>query len=129
MALHIAVSGITSYQRNILMMGKVDGQQLNESVKFPSYPSKNRGWKTEEILEWKNVSSFNGLNDVFRLYCGGPGLDKEKRNVFVTGTLSDIRNEFQQLAYYCARDVEATYRVICALFPEYESRFPHPVTV
>lgn len=98
------------------------------TTKKPYFSSKT--WKPpEEILEWKNVSSFNGLNDVHRLYCGGLELDKEKRSVFVTGSLSDIRNDFQELVTYCARDVEATYRILSALFPEYLSRFPHPVTV
>ena len=118
MALHIAISGITSYQRNILMTGKGDEKSTKNSWK-----------RVEEILEWKNISSFNGLKDVHNLYCGGPALQKEKRNVFVTGSLSDIRDEFQQLVAYCAQDTMATYEVLCALLPEYLTRFPHPVTV
>lgn len=124
MAMHIAVSGITSYQRTILMAGK-------KGTPLPNKTSSNKpgGWKAEEILEWQNVSSFNGLNDVYKLYCGGVGLDKDKRNIFVTGSLADIKEDFQQLVTYCARDTLATYRVMCNLYPEYQSRFPHPVTV
>nr|CAG4641448.1 EOG090X00SQ [Eurycercus lamellatus] len=123
MSMHIAVSGITSYQRNILMAGKgARGaeQRVNKAVK---------PWKVDEILEWKNVSSFNGLNDVHKLYCGGLSLDKEKRNIFVTGSLSDIKSDFQNLVTYCAKDTQATFKVLAALLPEYQSRFPHPVTL
>lgn len=122
MSLHIAISGITSFQRNMLIAAKSGTN--DRKLKNHQY----RG-KKEEILEWQNISSFNGLSDVHKLYCGGLGLDKEKRNVFVTGTLSEIKEDFQELATYCAKDCKATYEVLCALIPEYQKRFPHPVTV
>lgn len=124
MSMHIAVSGITSYQRNILMAEK-SGTKLDRKNKAEAG---RKPWKSEEILEWQNVSSFNGLKDVYKLYCGGPDLDKDKRNTFVTGTLSDIKKDFQALATYCAQDTRATHRVLCALVPEFFSRFPHPAT-
>lgn len=126
MALHIAVSGITSFQRNMLLANK-----SNNAVDKPTknISSQKTFRKAEGILEWQNVSSFNGLSDVHKLYCGGRGLDKEKRNIFVTGTLDDVKKDFQQLTSYCARDCIATYEVLRALFPEYQNRFPHPVTV
>jgi DNA polymerase gamma 1 len=127
MALHIAISGITSFQRNMLLASK-SGASVDRAQKNPQYWS-GKSRKTEEILEWQNVSSFNGLNDVYKLYCGGLGLDKEKRNVFVTGSLTEIKDDFQQLVTYCARDCQATYRILCVLLPEYQKRFPHPVTV
>lgn len=127
MALHIAISGITSFQRNMLHAAK-SGTTIDRSLKNPQYWN-GKSRKTEEILEWQNVSSFNGLNDVYKLYCGGLGLDKEKRNIFVTGSLTDIKDDFQQLVTYCARDCQATYRILCVLLPEFQKRFPHPVTV
>lgn len=125
MSLHIAISGITSFQRNMLIAAKSGTN--DKTLKNQQYRSKSG--KTEDILEWQNICSFNGLSDVHKLYCGGLGLDKEKRDVFVTGTLSDITEDFQQLATYCARDCQATYEVLCVLIPEYQKRFPHPVTV
>nr|SVE84086.1 EOG090X00SQ [Daphnia pulex] len=127
MALHIAISGITSFQRNMLLAAK-SGTPIDRSLKNPQYWN-GKSRKTEEILEWQNVSSFNGLNDVHKLYCGGLGLDKEKRNIFVTGSLTDIKDDFQQLVTYCARDCQATYRILCVLLPEFQKRFPHPVTL
>nr|CAG4649930.1 EOG090X00SQ [Sida crystallina] len=124
MSMHIAVSGITSYQRAVLQASK-SGTPLPDAKNGNSGKGRR---KVEEVLEWQNVSSLNGLNDVHKLYCGGLALDKEKRNVFVTGSLADIKSEFQELVTYCAKDTMATYRVLSALTPEFFSRFPHPVT-
>lgn len=44
--------------------------------------------------KWMRVSSANGLADVCQLYCG-ERIDKTKRNVFVNGTIADVRNDFQ----------------------------------
>nr|SVE87207.1 EOG090X00SQ [Daphnia similis] len=125
MSLHIAISGITSFQRNMLIAAK---SGTNDKP-LKNQKMRSKSGKMEEILEWQNISSFNGLSDVHKLYCGGLGLDKEKRDIFVTGTLSDIKEDFQQLATYCARDCQATYEVLCVLIPEYQKRFPHPVTL
>lgn len=122
MALHIAISGITSFQRSMLLATR-NGRKLVHASPRGKYG------KTEEIIEWQNLSSLNGLSDVHKLYCGGLGLTKDKRNIFVSGSLDDIKNDFQQLVTYCANDCKATFEVFCVLFAEYQKRFPHPVTV
>uniref|UniRef100_A0A1B6JZM3 DNA polymerase subunit gamma-1 n=1 Tax=Homalodisca liturata TaxID=320908 RepID=A0A1B6JZM3_9HEMI len=104
MSLHISVSGVTSYQKNLLKAGL--GQDD----------------------EWSKLSSLNSLSKVHNLYCGSE-LSKEERDLFVEGTLTDISNNFQSLMTYCANDVIATHRVLCKLFPMYLSRFPHPVSL
>lgn len=129
MAMHIAVSGITSYQRNILAADKSTKFEATEKVDSSKRKSRFDAYHKEEVMDWKDVSSMNGLNDVHKLYCGGLDLDKEKRNIFVTGSLSDIKEDFQNLVTYCANDTLATYRILTKLFPEYLSRFPHPVTL
>lgn len=45
--------------------------------------------------DWVNISSINNLVDVHALYVGGPPLDKESRELFVKGSMADIRAEFQ----------------------------------
>lgn len=110
MSLHVCVSGITSYQRAMLKSKK----QLNDSD-----------------LIWSTQSSLNSLLEVYKLYCGDNVTDqinKETRSIFVTGSLSDIKDNFQVLMTYCAKDVVATFRVFEKLFPLYCERFPHPVT-
>ncbi|XP_005179794.2 DNA polymerase subunit gamma-1, mitochondrial [Musca domestica] len=108
MSLHVCVSGVTSYQRALM-----------KSKKEPA----------PEDLEWLSQSSLNSLTEVHRLYCGGKPIDKEERNIFVEGTLQDVRQEFQSLMTYCSNDVAATHRILQKLFPLFEERFPHPVTL
>ena len=110
MAMHIAISGMTNYQQKILKSGKNDVS--NE----------------EEILKWQNVTSTNGLAAVHKLYYGGKELDKKIRSTFVEGSLSVIKEDFQNLVTYCAGDTLATYQILVKLAPQYLSRFPHPVT-
>lgn len=106
LSLHVCVSGITRYQRSLL---KSEQDLVDES--------------------WSSVSSLNSLSEVYKLYCEGKILDKTDRNIFVEGTLEDIKNNWQNLMTYCAKDTLATYEVIQSLFPLFLERFPHPVTL
>lgn len=111
MSLHVCVSGVTSYQRAML---------------------KAKREMPEEDLVWSNQSSLNSLAEVYRLYCcqnGEPPLSKEKRNVFVDGSLNEIRDDYQSLMRYCASDVLATFSVLDKLYPLFVERFPHPATL
>ncbi|XP_013105040.2 DNA polymerase subunit gamma-1, mitochondrial [Stomoxys calcitrans] len=108
MSLHVCVSGVTSYQRALM-----------KSKKEPA----------PEDMDWLSQSSLNSLAEVHRLYCGGPMLSKEERNVFLEGNLQDVRRDFQSLMTYCSNDVGATHQVFRVLFPLFEERFPHPVTL
>lgn len=45
--------------------------------------------------DWLDISSVNNLADVHSLYVGGPPLEKEPREMFVKGTMKDIRENFQ----------------------------------
>lgn len=108
MSLHIAVSGLVSEQRSLLM--------------------KNKGEKKIR-LPWMSVGCQNSLDDVYKFYCKPKeGLQKSARNVFVDGTLNDVREDFQNLMSYCASDVKATHMVLVKLLPLFFERFPHPVT-
>lgn len=106
MSLHVCVSGITSYQRAVLKSNKEEDQ--NEE-------------------KWKDYSSLNSLSEVHKLYCGN-ALDKQTRDIFVEGTLMDVKEQFQEVMQYCSSDVLATYDVLKILFPMFLERFPHPVT-
>lgn len=109
MSMHVCVSGVTSYQRAML---------------------KAKREMPEDDLVWSQHSSLNSLVDTHRLYCPDAApLDKDQRNVFVDGTLQDIRNDFQNLTQYCATDVLATHRVLTVLYPRFCKRFPHPATL
>ncbi|KAK6625952.1 hypothetical protein RUM43_006251 [Polyplax serrata] len=106
MALHICIGGITRSQ-------KMEIKKSTEGVAFES---------------WKNYPCLSSLKDVYSLYCNKELL-KEKKCVFLDGTLSDVRTDFQSLMKYCATDTFATYEVLKEIFPTFLARFPHPVTL
>jgi len=106
MSLHICVSGINTYQRSLLMSQKTD---IEKDI-------------------WKSNTSLNNLAEVHKLYCGYE-ISKELRNIFVEGTIEDVRNNFNMLMHYCASDAVATHNVLRNIFPLFQERFPHPVTL
>ncbi|XP_060816986.1 DNA polymerase subunit gamma-1, mitochondrial [Bombus pascuorum] len=106
MSLHICVTGINSYQRAILNSKKDTDEKLNLQIQ----------------------TSLNSLTEIHKFYCGSE-INKESRDTFVNGTLVNIKEDFNSLMSYCANDVVATHNVLRQLFPIFEERFPHPVTL
>ncbi|NXF84642.1 DPOG1 polymerase, partial [Eubucco bourcierii] len=129
MSMHMAISGLTGFQRSLWMAakhGKRKGlQQVKEHMKKTH--SRMEG-PTISSWDWVHVSSINNLADVHALYVGGEPLQKEARELFVKGTMADIRNHFQDLMSYCAHDVQATHEVFQEQLPLFMERCPHPVT-
>uniref|UniRef100_A0A8C8VDS2 DNA polymerase subunit gamma-1 n=1 Tax=Pelusios castaneus TaxID=367368 RepID=A0A8C8VDS2_9SAUR len=129
MSMHMAISGLTGLQRSLWMAarhGKRKGmQQVKQHVKKTQ--SKTEG-SAISSWNWVNVSSINNLADVHALYVGGEPLEKEAREVFVKGSMSDIRHNFQEMMKYCALDVQATHEVFLEQLPLFMERCPHPVT-
>ncbi|NXK73819.1 DPOG1 polymerase, partial [Amazona guildingii] len=138
MSMHMAISGLTGFQRSLWMAakhGKRKGlQQVKQHIKKTGSkmegPVASKGAETMAITswDWVHVSSINNLADVHALYVGGEPLEKEARELFVKGTMADIRNHFQDLMSYCARDVQATHEVFQEQLPLFMERCPHPVT-
>ncbi|KAB7507036.1 DNA polymerase subunit gamma-1, mitochondrial [Armadillidium nasatum] len=108
MSLHIAVSGLVEEQRRIIMKNKTSDKKIR--------------------LPWMNVGCMNSLKDVYKFYCKEE-LKKETRDIFVKGSLNDVRENFHELMSYCAKDVIATKNVVSKVFPIFLERFPHPVTL
>ncbi|XP_012288102.1 DNA polymerase subunit gamma-1, mitochondrial [Orussus abietinus] len=106
MSLHICVSGINSYQRAVL---KSDDETADDE-------------------QWRGYTSLNSLLEVYKLYCNQE-IDKKSRDVFIEGSLSDVREQYNDLMTYCASDVLATHDILKNLFPLFRKRFPHPVTL
>eukprot|EP00794_Sanderia_malayensis_P010229 gene10229-11278_t len=104
MSMHMCISGLTGIQR-ILMNSK-------ESKR----------------ADWMDVGSLNNLSDVYELYTANNKLDKSMRDLFVHGTMKDIRDDFQSCVNYCASDVKATQEIFAKLWPEFLEHAPHPVT-
>ena len=111
MSLHVCISGITSYQRNMMKLKQKNSDEADDV-------NNNNG----------ELSSLNSLSEVVNLYCKKT-LKKEPRNIFVQGNLQDIRDNLEELIDYCSRDTEATYDVFKVVYPMYKERFPHPVSL
>ncbi|XP_030586921.1 DNA polymerase subunit gamma-1 [Archocentrus centrarchus] len=130
MSLHMAISGLTGFQRTLWMaskLGKKRGlQEVKEHIKKAG---KKREGPMIGSWDWVNISSINNLADVHALYVGGPPLQKEARETFVKGSMTDVRNNFQELMQYCALDVKATHEVFTEQLPLFMERCPHPVTL
>ncbi|GFR97393.1 DNA polymerase subunit gamma-1 [Elysia marginata] len=119
MSMHIAICGQTSFQR-LLYKASRKGSLRKEVIE---HANKQRLFNRASSEDWKRVSSMNNLNDVYQLHCGGEPLEKAKRDVFVEGTMADVRGQFQELMAYCANDVKATHEVFTKLWSEFQKRY------
>ncbi|XP_073687573.1 DNA polymerase subunit gamma-1 [Garra rufa] len=130
MSLHMAISGLTGFQRSLWMASKYGKRKGLQEVKEHM---KRLGRKSEGPVigswDWVDISSINNLADVHALYVGGEPLKKEARDLFVKGSMLDIRTNFQELMQYCALDVLATHEVFIQQLPLFMERCPHPVTL
>ncbi|XP_063433085.1 DNA polymerase subunit gamma-1-like [Mytilus trossulus] len=125
MSLHIGVCGQTSFQR-ILYQASKKGTNRKD---VREYLAGKQQKHVQSDDTWKEVSTMNNLNDVYQLHCNGKPLQKDTRDVFVKGTMKDVRERFQELMKYCSADVIATLKVFKVLWPQFLERFPHPVTL
>ncbi|KAI8867817.1 hypothetical protein GQ42DRAFT_149150 [Ramicandelaber brevisporus] len=117
MSLHVAVSGLCNQQR----------ARFQQYSKARTYADFDYLAAHHEDAEFVNTSALNSLRDVAKLYCNIE-LDKSARDTFETGTLQDVRDQFNELARYCATDVLTTLMVYQKLLPAFLKRCPHPVT-
>ncbi|KAM3870691.1 DNA polymerase subunit gamma-1 [Diretmus argenteus] len=129
MSLHMAISGLTGFQRMLWMANKLGKRRGLQEVKkhIKKVGQKREGPKIGS-WDWVDISSINNLADVHALYVGGQPLQKEAREIFVKGSMVDVRNNFQELMQYCALDVLATHQVFTEQLPLFMERCPHPVT-
>ncbi|KAL2094145.1 hypothetical protein ACEWY4_011457 [Coilia grayii] len=130
MSLHMAISGLTGFQRSLWMASKYGKRRGLQEVREHM---KKMGRQSEGLKigswGWVEISSINNLADVHALYVGGDPLKKEPREIFVKGSMADVRGSFQDLMQYCAMDVLATHEVFAQQLPLFMERCPHPVTL
>lgn len=117
MSLHMCICGLTGLQR-LAKVSQKRKEKNGETV------------ESEDIEQnaWIEKSSLNNLADVYEFHCGST-LNKDDRDIFVEGSMDNVRENFQSLVRYCANDVKATFEVFKKLFPTFSTRFPHPVTL
>ncbi|GMM30658.1 DNA-directed DNA polymerase gamma [Martiniozyma asiatica (nom. inval.)] len=76
---------------------------------------------------WLKYSSLSSLAHVAEHHCGIQ-LEKTTRDWFASLDPNDIKQNFQLLMNYCAKDTLATYHVFHKIWPEFRSVVPHPVS-
>ncbi|XP_029411828.1 DNA polymerase subunit gamma-1 isoform X3 [Nannospalax galili] len=129
MSMHMAISGLSSFQRSLWMAAKQGKHKAQHSTQRGKKSQRKANGSVISSWDWMDISSANNLADVHGLYVGGPPLEKEPRELFIKGSMRDIRENFQDLMQYCARDVWATYEVFQQQLPLFLERCPHPVTL
>ena len=122
MALHTACCGMTSGQRMVKQKLKAMNKKKLPTSEEEEFSDENSD------LNWLEVTAMNALDDVYEFYTK-KSLFKKKRDVFVTGNLNDILDDFQSLMTYCATDVQATQEVFSKVYPKFLKSCPHPVTL
>ncbi|KAK1160831.1 DNA polymerase subunit gamma-1 [Acipenser oxyrinchus oxyrinchus] len=129
MSMHMAISGLTGFQRSLWMASKHGKRQgLQEVKEHIKRIGRRKEGPAIGSWRWVDISSINNLADVHALYVGGAPLEKEAREIFVKGSMSDVRRSFQELMRYCVLDVLATHKVFQKQLPLLMERCPHPVT-
>ncbi|XP_069046788.1 DNA polymerase subunit gamma-1 isoform X2 [Lepisosteus oculatus] len=129
MSMHMAISGLTGFQRTLWMASRHGKRQgLQEVKQHMKRAGRRREGPAIGGWDWVDISSINNLADVHALYVGGDPLEKEARELFIKGSMRDVRDNFQELMQYCAQDVQATHRVFREQLPLFMERCPHPVT-
>ncbi|KAI9263373.1 DNA polymerase family A-domain-containing protein [Phascolomyces articulosus] len=132
MSLHIAVSGLCSQQRPAWIKRKNQQDKIVDDAVAPlaadnETNTSNSSKAGLQDIMFFDVSSLNSLKDVAKFHCGTE-LDKSVRSYFETGTLQDIRDNFQESMQYCAMDVEMTHRIYKVVFPKFRDNCPHPIS-
>ncbi|KXS19784.1 DNA/RNA polymerase [Gonapodya prolifera JEL478] len=77
--------------------------------------------------KWLEQTSMNALHIVAKHYADIT-VDKADRDVFVTGNVPEVVEDFQALMTYCAKDVYATYMVFRAVWFKFRAKCPHPAS-
>lgn len=134
LSMHCAVAGLSSQQRVQWSMYKKG--LVSPDIQDPAqdstveYSEESAVGSVADNIgeEWKKASAMNNLADVVRLHCDKYLMDKNVRNMFVKGTIDDIKLNFQDAMTYCANDVMATTGLLRALWPKFVRKCPHPAT-
>ncbi|CAB3405513.1 unnamed protein product [Caenorhabditis bovis] len=116
---------------SIPMFGMADHQQ---SV-YEMFDIEETDGKTEWLNTWKGRVSKNSLIAVHDHLYSGKDITAEQyskktlRASFVKDPIEKIRDDFQPLMSYCARDNILCAEIYVKLWDEFKTRFPHPATL
>ncbi|ODQ64564.1 hypothetical protein NADFUDRAFT_60318 [Nadsonia fulvescens var. elongata DSM 6958] len=128
LSFHVATSGMCSRQRGTWGKYKKAVSQLESEDDRENLEIINEEIESsKEENPWVSMSSYNGLADVAKLHCNIT-LDKSVRNYFGELDNHGVYDMLDELLQYCAKDVQATFKVYSKVFPRFLEVCPHPVT-
>lgn len=115
MALHSAIAGLSSHQRNEY------GRQMKlHEAEFEC--------DRTEPDRWVFASSYNSLKDCVKFHLK-KDLDKDSLKLLVDGSFVSVREQLQRILRYCLSDSQATCELFAVLWPKFLAKCPHPVTL
>ena len=95
LSLHVCVAGQTTHQQHVwkAFRGTTSDEADPVSEEDEGGAQVWRRWRKPP--QWLSESSPSSLEHAYQLHCGDSDLDKSLRSVFVKGSMSDIREDFQ----------------------------------
>ena len=126
LSMHVSLSGLTGYQRALFFSFKSALRNNENDLNAIRNKFTNDGHPDPSL--WSNTGSLNSLKDVYKFHCDKE-LNKESRDLFVKGSLKDVKDNFQHLFQYCALDTFATYEVFRTIWPKFIDKLPHPISL
>lgn len=132
MSLHVAVNGMCSQQRPTWMKAKKNRELRDKIAKESNnlelvHLLNNGAFTAEEEELWVERSSINSLRDVAQFHLDIT-IEKELRDSFGELDRDGVLAKLDELLTYCAIDTDITHRVYKAVFPNFLSTCPHPVS-
>lgn len=108
LSMHVAIAGLSTKQR----------------LSYLKHQKEEEGGYNEK---WMSEGAMNNLKDVASRHLG-INMDKSIREIFVTGTIQEIRNNLERLINYNITDVLVTAKLAKVLWAKFKEKSPHPVT-
>ena len=127
LSLHSCVGGLSTQQRAAWTSWK----KQRDALDCPGDAKTSESCFADSALcheKWAIHSSNNSLKGCLELYCSIK-LDKSARDLFVHGSLSEVRNRLAEGIDYCANDVYHTHLLLHALWPLFIQKCPESMTL
>ncbi|KAG5456302.1 MAG: hypothetical protein BJ554DRAFT_3993, partial [Olpidium bornovanus] len=110
LSLHVAGAGLAARQRNVWMKYIKDENSIDEVDKL-----------------FCKEGAMNSLVHLVWFYLN-EAVDKTIRNIFVEGTMRDVKDDIQNLMKYCARDTKYAHGVLRPVLNKFLEKCPHPAS-
>lgn len=128
LSLHQCVGGFANNQRKKAKTSNLRFKDMEKIYLEQMNLIKIGEKKYESNVNWMESGTFNDLNSLALFYLNQP-TEKSTRDVFVTGSLAMIKDNFHKMLSYCAHDVLVTFAIFKQLWPLFLEHSPNPVSL